>query len=91
MQSADSEAARQLESAEFISGPISTEEQQMAAALDSNRCVLCVCIGGGVLLERPISARKPISAGGAGQQQVCGWGVAMVADAQQRCMGQRGL
>ncbi|KAI7838050.1 hypothetical protein COHA_008133 [Chlorella ohadii] len=36
-KSADSEVAKQLESAEFISGPVSTEEQQMAAALDANR------------------------------------------------------
>ncbi|PRW20961.1 OS-9 isoform X3 isoform B [Chlorella sorokiniana] len=36
-KNADSEAARQLESAEFISGPISTEEQQMAAAMDTSR------------------------------------------------------
>lgn len=37
LQGADREAARLMESAEFISGPISTERQQLEAALDQNR------------------------------------------------------
>ena len=62
-QSADSEAARQLESAEFISGPISTEEQQMAAALDDNRWVgaSCVCWPlGGCLRGLEVSRQQPV-------------------------------
>lgn len=36
-QGADREAARLMEAAEFVSGPISTERQQLEAALDHSR------------------------------------------------------